>query len=289
MSSAGGCTLRINEAYQYLGSKERQVAEYIRNNAEQVPHMTLEEFSKNCGCSISTVLRFCKALQFSGYKELIRSIFSEINAQPEPFEVEDIQPGASPEAAMLNLYQCDVTAIKKTMEINDSKELGRAVEALSKARRIDFYGAGCSGLAGMDACNKFSRINKVAIAHTDLHNQLLTAMTLSPGDVAIVISFSGETTDIINVANEIRATGATLISLTKFGSPTLAAMADIRLYTASTETFLRSGAMSSRIAQLFVLDTLYSAVCSRDYEQVKAHLDKTRRATIRMHLTEKKD
>ena len=171
----------------------------------------------------------------------------------------------------------------------DVSALEASVGKLCAARRIDFYGLGASGLVALDASNKFQRCDKLTIAHMDTHNQLLSALTLRPEDVAVLISYSGDTTDMLSLARQIREQGATIISLTRYGKNPLSEMADIRLYSSSTETLLRSGAMSSRIAQLAVIDTLYAAMCSRAFDEVKPHLEKSRMATMRLHQSGEKE
>ena len=142
---------------------------------------------------------------------------------------------------------------------------------------------GSSGLVALDAGSKFLRCGKTVFAHSDPHNQVLSALTLREGDVAVLISYSGETTDILTLARLIQPLGATIISLTRYGKNSLSEMADIRLYASSTETLLRIGPMSSRIAQLTVIDTLYASVCSQIFDVVKPHLEQSRTATLRMH------
>ena len=127
------------------------------------------------------------------------------------------------------------------------------------------------------------KIGKRVVISNNLNYQQYQACCLSERDVAIIISYSGETTDTVNVAREIAAAGVEIISLTKFGSSTISDLASIRLFTGSTETFMRSGAMSSRICQMFMIDVLYTSVCSRTYKEIRPHLEKTREAALRMH------
>ena len=244
---------------------------------------TGKELAQACGSSVSSVMRLCKALKLSGYKELMKSLCGELSVLEENREFEDIHPGDDPEAVMSHLLTSDFGALRTTMEMNDAAELERAVSLLCRARRTDFYGVGSSGLVALDASNKFGRIGKVAVANTDPHNQYITSLSLCKGDAAVVISYSGETTDTVNVAREIAAAGVEIISLTKFGSSTISDLASIRLFTGSTETFMRSGAMSSRICQMFMIDVLYTSVCSRTYKEIRPHLEKTREAALRMH------
>ena len=104
-----------------------------------------------------------------------------------------------------------------------------------------------------------------------------------PKDIAVLISYSGETTDILNLARLIRSRGSSIISLTRYGKNALSETADIRLYSSSTETMLRIGPMSSRIAQLTVIDILYASVCSKIFDSAKSHLELSGKATRVLH------
>ena len=143
--------------------------------------MSLEELAQACGSSVSSVMRLCKALKLSGYKELMKSLCGELSVLEENREFEDIHPGDDPEAVMSHLLTSDFGALRTTMEMNDAAELERAVSLLCRARRTDFYGVGSSGLVALDASNKFGRIGKVAVANTDPHNQYITSLSLRKG------------------------------------------------------------------------------------------------------------
>lgn len=284
MSQSSGCLLRIREALPSLSPRERQLASFILAQPRKAVDMQIEQIASACGVSLSTVVRTCKKLGYPGYKALSRDLYSDLSHARDDSAFEDIRPGDAPQDVLRAIGQSSIQAIQNTMAIADLGELERAVGLLCAAQRIDFYGMGSSGLTALDAGNKFTRINKIAIAHADAHHQVLTALTLKPGDVAVLISHSGETYDILRIAQEIKKTGAAIITLTRYASNTLSAMADIRLYSSSTETLLRSGAMSSRIAQLCMIDVLYASVCSRIFDQVRPYLEKSRTAAAQLHL-----
>ena len=283
MTGTGSCMLRIREALHALTPKERHLATYLLDNADQVINMSLDELSVASETSISTIVRLCKTLGYSGFKELCRSLYSDITSPTAEGDFEDITPGDEPEAVMTNICQCNIRAIENTLAILDKAAPRQAVERLCEASRIDFYGLGSSGLVAQDACSKFIRCGKRVCSYTDAHSQMLSAVTLKEGDVAVLISYSGETTDILNLARQIRTSGATIITLTRYGKNTLSELANIRLCSSSTETLFRIGPMSSRIAQLTVVDILYAAVCSRSFDEVKRYLELSRTASIRMH------
>jgi len=99
----------------------------------------------------------------------------------------------------------------------------------------------------------------------------------------VLFSYSGETRDTIETCEIVKSTGATVITVTRYGRNLLNEMADIKLSISSAESMIRSGAMGSRIGQLTMVDILYTAVCSRLYDQVKPYLDKTRLTSQRKH------
>jgi len=135
-----------------------------------------------------------------------------------------------------------------------------------------------------DTHNKFIRIGKISMSSNDPHQQILTASLLGRGDVAVLISYSGNTRDIVELADVVKRTKATLISLTRCSKNELAQKADIRLYCSASELMVRSGPMNSRIGSMSVIDILYTAVTSSLYQDVKEYLDKTQLVSARKHL-----
>lgn len=283
MNVNAGCLLRIKETLHALSPKERRLAQFIIDQPESAVEMQIDEIAAACDVSVSTVMRLCKSLNYTGYKDLCRNLYSALPAASMDAGFEDIHPGDEPGTVLRNVCLGNIKAIENTAAINDIGEIERAVALLSDARRIDFYGMGNSGFVAIDAASKFLRIDKVAGAGTNSFQQLLMTLTFKPGDAAVVISYSGETTDIVALAREIRAQGVPIISITRYGKNALSDLADIRLYSSSSETLLRSSAMSSRIAQLTVIDVLFAAVCSRNFDKVKPHLEKMRVAVSRLH------
>ena len=271
-----GCCLRIKEAMQSLAPMEQKVAGFILDFPEEVVGMSIDELAASCSTSTASVVRLCKSVGYSGFKEFCRVLDSDLANQQSNIVYEEIHPGDSLEAIVSSVSKSDMKAIEGTLSLVDMTELGKAVDALCAAPRIDFYGVGTSGLVALDASNKFIRINKFTVAHADPHEQILSATSLRPGDAAVLFSYSGETRDTTETCEIVKATGATIITVTRYGKNQLNELADIRLFTSSAESMIRSGAMGSRIGQLTMVDILYTAVCSRLYGDVKPYLDKTR-------------
>jgi DNA-binding MurR/RpiR family transcriptional regulator len=265
--------------------KEQQVASFIINFPTNVAEMPIEELARSCNTSVSSVVRLCKSANYAGYKEFLRNLSIDLAMdQNKGVTYNDIRPGDSVESIARSVCASHIKSIENTLSVLEMGELERAVEILCTAQRIDFYGIGASGHAAMDAHNKFIRIGKISMSSDDPHQQILTASLLKKDDVAVLISYSGDTRDILELADIIKHTAATLISLTRYGKNELSRKADIRLYCSSSELPVRSGAMGSRIGSLTIIDVLYTAVTSSQYREVKGSLDKTQLASARKHL-----
>jgi DNA-binding MurR/RpiR family transcriptional regulator len=173
-------------------------------------------------------------------------------------------------------------SIDDTVAVLSIDEVNKAVAALSAARRINIMGYGASYLIAEDLKLKFVRVGRWCEAYPDFHGQLTSAVTMEPGDVAFGISYSGQTIEIVDTLKEAKKQGATIITLTKYGKSPVSELADIRLFTNSVEQSIRSGATASRIAQLNVIDILFTSYASRRNEDVIPILEKSRIAVSRL-------
>ena len=282
MSDVSGCQLKINEMIGTLTPKERQLAKFTLENPERVVQMKIDDYANACNASISSVIRFCQKLGFAGYKEFIRSLCSDLAVASSGIAFDYISPEDDLATIVKNISAGNIKAIENTASINSLEEIDRAVDLLLNAGRIDFYGMGTSGFVAMDAASKFLRLQKTATAYQSYHSQVLASLGLKSADCAVIISFSGETRDILSLANTIKEQHVPIISITRYAKNKLSELADVRLFCCSTETMARSGAMTSRIAQLTVVDILYAAVCTRDFENIRPRLEHSVNAVKRL-------
>ena len=155
-----------------------------------------------------------------------------------------------------------------------------AVEIIRNADRLFFFGIGASGLVALDGQQKFMRINRKAWAITDAHEIKQTASILNSNDAAVFLSYSGTTKEIVSAFNMAKNIGARTVVMTKLRKKGIAKSADATLCISSPEITIRSGAMGSRIAMLNVIDILFTAVASAEYDIVKKYLDLTHEAVF---------
>lgn len=274
-----GSLLKLKEAMNNLKPSERKVAEFIIGHTDEIMGLSIGELSERSGTSETAVVRLCKTLNYNGYKDFRLDMTSDIISQKSEETVyTDIRPGDDIETIIKNVCLNNKKSIDDTLKILDYDEVKKAVEVIRKSKRIDFYGVGASGIIAFDGQQKFLRINKNCHAFADPHMQITAAANLSCDDAAVIISYSGETRDIIDSMRVAKASGAVIIAITKYGKSTLSEEADINLFLSSPELSLRSGAMGSRIAQLNMIDIIFSAVASLEYNNIKNYLDRTHKA-----------
>lgn len=277
-----GSLIKIKEIINKLSVSEAKVARYILDNPEKISGLSIGELAELSGSSEATVVRLCKMLDFNGYKDFKISITRDIaymeSKEDIVQEYTDVEPGDELKSIIQNISYNNKKSIDNTLEIISFNNIKKSIDAIINADRLDFYGVGASYMIAMDAFQKFSRINKVVNAQSDPHMQIVSAANLKKGDVAVAISYSGETKDTYDSIRIAKESKATTISITKFGQSPISDICDINLFVAAPEISIRSGAMSSRIAQLNMIDILFAGVASAKFEEVKRYLENTRKS-----------
>lgn len=279
--------LKIRQIYDELNPTEKKIADYLLDNIDKVFHLSIHELAQETGVSQAAWVRFCKLLGYSGLKDLKKAYVSRLNkavnetndSNEEEQLYTDIKGYTSIESIIENVSLLNAKAITDTQKILDGKRVDQAVEAIMKANKILFLGVGASGLVAQDAANKFLRIGKNTSAPCDFHMQLTNTHLLTENDIAVVISYSGQTKEMIECMEIAQEIGSTVISITKYGKNPIASNADIPLFISAPEVEKRSGATGSRIAQLLIIDILFTGVANREYEKVKDLLTETSKYT----------
>ena len=280
VSSLTGGLLMITDMLSSLPPSERKLAQYILDHPHDAIQFTAHELGERSSTSSAAVIRLCKSLGLKGFQELKIRIAGDLH-RPMEDRYRDIQPQETHSSVLSKMTTNSVQAIKETAEIINMNDLSKAVEALSQAKNIHFFGVGASGIIAQDAQLKFLRIHKKAMTFSDIHLAAMMVANVSEDDVVMGISDSGETIEVIEILDLAKKRGATTISLTSYGSSPVAEKAEIKLFTSSsTEATFRSGATSSRLAQLHVIDVLFMCVATQQYDETIKHLDQTRQSIL---------
>ncbi|MGH8822968.1 MAG: MurR/RpiR family transcriptional regulator [Jiangellaceae bacterium] len=264
--------VRVRALLPSLPPAERRVAQKLVDDPASVAVSTISELARACDTSETTVIRFCRAIGFSGYPELRFTLATEIGRAEGTDRngrvvSSDISPGDTLEQVVEKIAFADARAVEETAAQLDTAILERVIDAIVAARRVDIYGVAASACVALDFQQKLHRIGRVAFAWSDTHLALTSAALLGPGDVAVGISHTGVTRDTVDALAEARAHDATTVALTNFPRSPITGVADFVLTTAARETTFRSGATASRLAQLTVVDCVFVGVAQRTYDE----------------------
>lgn len=271
-----GALARIRSALSRLKASERKVAEYILANPSLVVMQSVSELSEQCGASQAAVIRMCKSLGYRGFPELKVMIAGDLQQTRED-DYRPLDRHASLEEAIDRVTGNNMLAVRDSVHTVCPKALAAAVTALYEADRIFIYGIGSSHLIGLALQQQFIQINKACIVFPDIHMQLASSVTVRPGDVALGISWSGETREVIRCIRNAREMGVRTVGITRFGGSSLSREAEIVLALSVAETDADMGTMGARIAMLNMIDVVYQVLVRMDYDHSAAYVDRTNR------------
>lgn len=242
----------ITENLDDYSKSAKAVAQVVLEQPTRVLSMSIVELAQLAGVSDPTVLRFSRSLGFSGYKEFKRALSEELTPVASGVLPEQIELG-SPGYLMhiVNSYARDITSIMA--DVNE-EAFTQAVEALSKATKVEFWGQCTSSTLAMDAYDKFFRAGIACVVSTEPNQQRLYSREFGEGDVIFAISHLGHNEDIARSLTQAGMLGATTISIATEGS-LVAGSSKISITTRPLEESLFSE-MNMKSAHMFIVDAL---------------------------------
>lgn len=273
-----GSFVRIQGTYNALRTAEQRVADFILKHPEELIYLTVTELAERTNTSESTVVRLCQKIGYKGYQEFKIMLARDL-VEPDGAIYEQIEKGDTLKEIKTKVFQANAQALADTMEVLGDDELERAVEAIRKSHKMQIYGIGGSAAIALDAYHKFLRLGFATTALSDGDMMAMSSALLGKGDVALGISHTGSSRDVCDALQNARANGATTICVTHRSTSPITKFSDIKLFTAAKETAFSSDSMSSRIAQLSIIDVLYVGIAFGDYDRSVEMIQRTREAT----------
>lgn len=274
----------IEAAASTLTPSLARIALVVRENPSVVIDSTINELATECDTSVASVVRFCRAIGFSGYAPLRMALASELGKEAAQFSARgaygsEISESDTLEEAVSKVASLELLAIEETVARLDFEVLEAAVDAIDRGERVLLYGLGASRFVAEDLSHKLLRVGRNAHMPTDPHEAVAVSALPTAGTVAIGFSHSGSTLETVRFLETARSSGATTIAVTSAKGSPLARAADHALFTEVRESSFRAGAMVSRIAQLTLVDCLFLGVAKRRYAETVDALQRTGQAT----------
>ncbi len=266
--------------YRNLSAAENQVREHILKYPKKVLEYTVYELAKESFTSPATVVRLCKKIDIKGFARLKVLLAEETkyfqDMKLNLLDTTTIEKNDSPHAIIEKITNIAVKTIEETRVLVNEKQFMQVARLLQKAVIVDFYGVGASSPVAIDAQYKFMRIGKNVITYQLYDRQYVQAVNSDASHVGIIISYSGETKEMLKIAGILQKNGTPVVAVTSSGENSLNRIADYNLFVTAKETVFRSGAMASRTAQLYIIDILYALYCSLDYDESIKKIQQTR-------------
>ncbi|GII02067.1 MurR/RpiR family transcriptional regulator [Planobispora takensis] len=257
----------------------QSIARLILDDPAMVARSTITEFSSVSGTSEATIVRTARALGFAGYSQLRFALAAAVAREtPERLVPGDLGPDDPLTDVIAKVTRAESEALADTAAQLSPDTLDAVVAAVSAARRVDVYGVGASGLVAVDMAQKLMRIGLSGHSFTDAHLAVTSAALVREGDVAVGVSCTGETPDVLGPMRTARKGGAATVAITNNPRSSLGELADHVLVSAGRETAFRPGALASRISQLLIVDCIFVGVAQRTFETADPALRATRDA-----------
>jgi RpiR family transcriptional regulator, carbohydrate utilization regulator len=256
---------RVKASLPSLAPAEQRVGKLVLGDPRAFANLPISVLADRAHVSKPTVVRFCRSMGYDGLSDFKLKLAGSVN-EGVPFIHRSVDADDKTGDVMVKVIDNTVAAFLKYRNDAITGAIEKAVVALAETyttgRRIEFYGAGNSGIVAQDAQHKFFRLGVNTIAYSDGHMQVMSASMLSAGDCVVIVSNSGRTRDLMDACDIARKNGATTIVITTSGSP-LASAGHIHLAADHPEGFDKYSPMVSRLMHLMIIDILATCVALR--------------------------
>ena len=258
--------------------KEKEIANYILNNMEEILTLTSAEMGNNIGVSQSSVIKFIKKIGFNKFGEFKIQLTKELeNIKQNKDKIHsEIYLDDSLEDISFKVFNDTIKAMEDTLKIIDHKYFEKIIDIIKTSKKILLVGSGMSSIVAKDLEIKLIKIRIDALHYESSHMQLMKLATMDKEDLIIAISHRGETEDVIDVIKKANKKGIKVLSITSIEKNTVANLSDFNLKVISEETNFRSSAISSRMAQLILNDIIFLRLTQIDYEKRKEYIKESR-------------
>ncbi|MBB2776211.1 MurR/RpiR family transcriptional regulator [Comamonas aquatica] len=253
---------RISASLPSLAPAEQRVGKLVLEDPHRFARLPVRELAERAHVSKPTVVRFCRSMGYDGLADFKLKLAGNV-AEGVPFVHRSVDVDDKTSDVLVKVIDNSVAAFLQYRNAANPAAIEQAVNAISstwqRKQRLEIYGVGNSGVVAQDAQHKFFRLGISSQATSDTHIQTMGATMLRPGDCLIVISNSGRTRELVDVAHIARHQGATVIAITSSHTP-LSDSSHILLAADNLEGSDLYSPMASRLLHLLIIDILATAV-----------------------------
>ena len=260
------CLVKMRTVREELSANEKRIADFILDNSALIRDYSSQNLAASVGVSQSSIIKFSQKLNYRGFTDLKLAIHEAVvkSSHEEQADENGNGSGSRPDSIQQQIYNIKNEALLTTMELNDEKRILSAVKVLEKSQRIQIVALGAGSLVARNFASMLIQIGKSVIAEVDTYIQLSSIATLGKGDAVLVISFTGQSSKMIQLTKQAKKAGATIISLTSYNANPIRSLADVQLFCVSKQGEFEVPQIISSASQQHVVDILFSYMLKRD-------------------------
>lgn len=263
---------KIHNAYKSLTATEQKIASYILKHPVDVASMSITELAQKCASAPSAVNRMCKSLGVEGFAKLKMSLAIENATKGEEHRIPSLGSDKDPCTIFTDVFNSGITTLKNTLRMLDFECVSHIAQKISKAQRVLIFGVGTSSVIASDAAYRFSQLGIQAYAYSDVLQMNVMAMNMKEGEVALGISHSGNTKNVVDAMRHAKDVGAYTVAISSFSRSILCKESDSCITVFPDEENYPIEAVSARIAHMCVADALMMTLAAIKYEDFEEHI-----------------
>lgn len=275
----------IQRQLSSFSKSERKVAEIILAHPEKTIHSSIASLAELADVSEPTVNRFCRRIQTKGFPDFKLQLAQSL-AHGTPYVNRYVEENDGPESYTAKIFESSIASLQKAKKNLDIQSISKAVDIITQAKTISFFGLGASTSVAQDALNKFFRFNIPVNSYNDVLMQKMHCINAHEGDVLVLISHTGRTKALLEIAKLARKSGAAVVAITSPNSP-LSLECNLTIALNVSEDTDMYMPMASRLAQLIIIDVLATGFTLRRgprfREGLKRVKDVLRESRVEIH------
>jgi DNA-binding MurR/RpiR family transcriptional regulator len=284
-----GMIERLELNVDVLAESEAKIGRWILDHPQEVITLTVRELASRAQSSQAAVVRLCRSLQIDGFNTLKVLLTADLvrNEATHGREYPELDPQASFEMRLEGFSQSLQTSIQSTINGIQLDQLQVVAEWMKEASHVLLFGVAASHVVAEDLYHKLLRLGYQVTNPTDFHIALMTVALFQPADLVFLVSFSGATDEVVEVARLAKQRGTRVVGISQFRKKSpLADAADLMFYVSAKEPVPRIGATSSVIASMVIGDALSLYLANREPEKTYRYLKDTEAAVQNHRLVQ---
>lgn len=257
-----------------MTENESRIVEWLLTPGNLVGALSIKDVAEALLVSEAMIVKVAKLSGFSGFRSLRSALIDYFSSSQQMLPAE-LSFDEAPQDVINKVFNITLRTIMEGQSIVNIEEIHQAAHFFYRAQQRDLYGVGGSNAICADIQHKMLRIGVRCNAYQDAHIMMMSAALLKKGDVVLVVSHSGRTTDLKAAVAVAKQNGAKIICITHSYNSPIAKLADFIVCSPAPETPLLGRNASARILQLTLLDAFFVSVAQQNPEQTTLNMEKT--------------